>query len=522
MATVLLAGTVVLSGAVIASGDGDHALSSSSSTSSPLTGIDLNETLGLYTLTTASAPFRLTDVEPMTIIGPTEDVDGNPLTWSYQVTDGSLEDVTVSQSSNSFTITTGLENTSFTIQFTAQDGNGNSVSLVSSFTYISTAAAQGSFFASAAMGPLLGGLGNTYEGAVWVYNLSDLSSPTILSVPDDLEYGFFGRAVAFSDNKLFVVRSGGEPSERGVFVYETSDLSAAPTFLPAQNQTFDEQLSSISAKGNRVFVGTKYGYGDTSTQSGAIYVYNADDLTEAPIKLLSNRGADRFGWNSRAIGVTTDKVIIGAYSADQPSSNQGELNIFNLNDLSQAPIHFAPSLVDDADQFGYTVVADDTLVVASSRNDNSAKGSIWVFPSNDISNQSAINYQPADGQSSDYFGQHMALHDNYLIVASPYDDDNADMSGSVYIYNRSDLSTQPIKLLSPNAHASQRFGRSLEVAGDSLFVGSADNDEVGYQSGSVYVYNLNDLTEAPTRLKPSELRNNSEFSQATAGYSYSS
>jgi hypothetical protein len=116
----------------------------------------------------------------------------------------------------------------------------------------------------------------------------------------------------------------------------------------------------------------------------------------------------------------------------------------------------------------------------------------------------------------------MALHDNYLIVSSPYDDDNADMSGSVYIYNRSDLSTQPIKLLSPNAHASQRFGRSLEVAGDSLFVGSADNDEVGYQSGSVYVYNLNDLTEAPTRLKPSELRNNSEFSQATAGYSYSS
>lgn len=111
MATVLLAGTVVLQSTVIASGDGDHALSSSASTSSPLTGIDLNGTLGLYTLTSASAPFSLT--EQTTIIGPTEDVDGNALTWSHQVVSSS--------------------GSTHQVQFVAEDGSGNSATLTFTF-----------------------------------------------------------------------------------------------------------------------------------------------------------------------------------------------------------------------------------------------------------------------------------------------------------------------------------------------------------------------------------------------------
>lgn len=518
MATVLLAGTVVLSGTIISNADGDNVLSSSPTTSgSSLTGIDLNETLGLYTLTSATAPFILTDVEPITIIGPTEDVNGNPLTWSYQVTSGSLEDSTVSQSSSNFTITAGVESAEFTIQFTAQDGNGNSASLVSSFVYSSTAAAQGSFFASGATGPMIGSL--NYEGAVFVYDVSDLSaSPTQLNPPDNLQGGFFGKGVAFSDNKLFVVRSGGQLSEQGVFVYETSDLSSTPTFLPWPNQNNEEYPMGVFAKGNKAFVSSRYGHGNTSIQSGAIYVYDADNLTESPIKLLSTRGADRFGWNQTAIGVTSDKVIIGAYGADIPRSNQGEIHIYNLNDLTQSAIQFAPSSVEDADQFGHQVVADDTLVVVSSRNDNSGKGSVWVFPSTDISEQSGVNYEAPDGAPSDCFGQSLALHDDHLIVGAPFDDDDANQAGSVYVYDRSDLSAQPVKLTSPEPHASQRFGRSLAVAGDNLFVGSAD-EQSGYQSGSVYVYNLNNLSESPTKLHPGELRNNSEFSQSVAGYS---
>lgn len=515
MATVLLAGTVVLQSAVIASGDGDHALSSSASTSSPLTGIDLNDTLGLYTLTSSSAPLTLTDAEPITIIGPTEDVNGNALTWSYQVSVGSLEDSTVSQSSNNFTITAGVESASFTIQFIAQDGNGNSASLLASFIYSSTAAAQGSFYATSAIGPITGSL--NYEGAVWVYDVSDLSTPTLLNSPDNLSSGFFGRGVAFSDNKLFVLRSGGSLSEQGVFVYETSDLSSAPTFLPWPNQNNEEYPFNIVAKGNKVFVGSRYGHGNTSTQSGAIYVYNADNLTESPIKLLSTRGIDRFGWNP-AVAFTSDKVIVGAYGADHPEANQGEVHIYNLNDLTQPAIQFAPSAVNNSDQFGWAVVADDTSVIISSRNDNSGKGSFWVFPSTNISDSSGVNYQAPDGQNNDMFGQYMALHDDYLVVSSIGDDDVAETGGSVYVYDRNDLSAQPVKFTSPDPHDNQRFGRSLVVSGDNLFVGAAD-EQSGYQSGSVYVYNLNDLSETPTKLHPAGLRNNSEFSQFAAGYS---
>lgn len=111
MATVLLAGTVVLSGTIISNADGDNVLSSSASAPSPLTGIDLNETLGLYTLTSASAPFSLT--EQTTVMFPTEDVNGNTLTWSYQIVSSS--------------------GATHEIQFVAEDGNGNSAVQTFSF-----------------------------------------------------------------------------------------------------------------------------------------------------------------------------------------------------------------------------------------------------------------------------------------------------------------------------------------------------------------------------------------------------
>lgn len=114
MATVLLAGTAVLSGTIISNADGDNVLSSSPTTSgSPLTGININESLGIFNVTPASGPFVTTSEDPVTIIGPTEDVDGNPLTWSYQIT----------SSAGSY----------HTVQFIAEDGNGNNTSVTASF-----------------------------------------------------------------------------------------------------------------------------------------------------------------------------------------------------------------------------------------------------------------------------------------------------------------------------------------------------------------------------------------------------
>lgn len=114
MATVLLAGTVVLSGTIISNADGDNVLSASPTTSgSPLTGININESLGIFNVTPASGPFVTTSEDPVTIIGPTEDVDGNPLTWSYQIISSGGSD--------------------HTVQFIAEDGNGNNTSVTASF-----------------------------------------------------------------------------------------------------------------------------------------------------------------------------------------------------------------------------------------------------------------------------------------------------------------------------------------------------------------------------------------------------
>lgn len=61
------------------------------------------------------------------------DPEGFDLTWSYAVTSGSLEDTTVTQADNVFTVTPGTVDATFSLTFTVSDGN-NVVTDVNAFT----------------------------------------------------------------------------------------------------------------------------------------------------------------------------------------------------------------------------------------------------------------------------------------------------------------------------------------------------------------------------------------------------
>lgn len=73
------------------------------------------------------------DGTPTVITLNATDPEGFDLTWSYAVTSGSLEDTTVTQADNVFTITPGTVDATFGLTFTVSDGS-NVVTDVNSFT----------------------------------------------------------------------------------------------------------------------------------------------------------------------------------------------------------------------------------------------------------------------------------------------------------------------------------------------------------------------------------------------------
>ena len=60
--------------------------------------------------------------DPITITVTASDPEGVPLTWSHTVTSGTVEDTTITNVDNVFTITPGATTTSFNVTFTASDG----------------------------------------------------------------------------------------------------------------------------------------------------------------------------------------------------------------------------------------------------------------------------------------------------------------------------------------------------------------------------------------------------------------
>jgi len=89
-------------------------------------------------------------------------------------------------------------------------------------------------------------------------------------------------------------------------------------------------------------------------------------------------------------------------------------------------------------------------------------GSVYVYDANDLSAQ-PTKLSAFDGASGDKFGGSLDAFRNTIVVGAEEDDDNGDRSGSVYVYDASDLSAQPTKLTAFDAGEYATFGESVAV-----------------------------------------------------------
>ena len=151
------------------------------------------------------------------------------------------------------------------------------------------------------------------------------------------------------------------------------------------------------------------------------------------------------------------------------------------------------------DNFGHSIdISGDVAVVgASSDNEKgSGAGAAYVF-SRSVSDETwrrDAKLIASDASSNDRFGQSVAVSGNYVFVGAPYDDENGSQSRSVYVFKR-DASTntwsQTAKLTASNAAPNDQFGTSVAVNGDRALVGAPYKASAFGGSGVVYVFERN-------------------------------
>merc|ERR1719152_688729 len=97
----------------------------------------------------------------------------------------------------------------------------------------------------------------------------------------------------------------------------------------------------------------------------------------------------------------------------------------------------------------------------------------------------------SDAAASDYFGRSVAIDGNTIVVGADGDDDAGSKSGSAYVFRTSDSGAsydQVAKLTAADAAASDYFGVSVAIAGGTIVVGAYGDDDAGPLSGSAYVF----------------------------------
>ena len=219
------------------------------------------------------------------------------------------------------------------------------------------------------------------------------------------------------------------------------------------------------------------------------------------------------------------------------------------------------SNTDAGDQLGRAVVIDgDTLAVGARLEDSGANGvngnqadnegtsvgAVYVFARGTDGRWSQQAYiKPSNPDLTDFFGSSLALSGDTLAVAANFEDSNAvgpgggaaeqadnsaSASGAVYIFTRAgDVWSQQAYIKASNTEASDRFGESLALDGDTLAVGAfledsaatgvggdqADNLASG--AGAVYVFVRDGtLWTQQAYLKASNTEANDQFGFAVA------
>jgi uncharacterized protein YkuJ len=342
------------------------------------------------------------------------------------------------------------------------------------------------------------------SGAVYVFAFdgSGWSQQAYLKASNTGTFDVFGWRVALDGDTLAVGAPSEDSGARGVngdqnndlagnsgavYVFERTGTSWAQTaYLKASNaDAADEFGYSVALSGDTLAVGARgedsaaTGVGgdasdDTALDSGAAYVFvrSGGAWTEQAYLKASNASSnDQFGFS---IDVDGDSLVVGSIDeasaatgvngdeTDDSAPSAGAAYVFARSGNAWTQLaYLKASNTDAGDEFAWSLDLDgDRLAVGARREASAATG---------------VNGDQAD--------------------------DTAGASGAAYLFERSGSTwSQTAYLKASNADASDEFGYSVALAGDTLAVGARGEasaatgiggdplDDSAASSGAVYLF----------------------------------
>ncbi len=329
-------------------------------------------------------------------------------------------------------------------------------------------------------------------------------------------------------------------------------LLSQRAYLKASNTGASDEFGySVAISGDTVVVGA-YNEDSSATgvngeqndnsavNSGAAYVFTRDGTTwsqEAYLKASNAEAGDNFGYSVAIFG---DTIVVGAYGEDSaspivngdqndnstPSSGAAYVFVRSGTAWSQQA-YLKSATILRADMFGNSVaISGDTVVVGAYGEDSmstgvnstftkkaSLAGAAYVFTRDGTTWSQQAYLKASNTELGDYFGWSVAVSGDTVVVGAfgedshatgmngDQTDNSAVNSGAAYVFTRDGTTwSQQAYLKASNTGASDQFGFSAAIAGDTVVIGAEyedsqasgvngdENDDSATDSGAAYVF----------------------------------
>ncbi|MFN9986587.1 MAG: FG-GAP repeat protein, partial [Pirellula sp.] len=224
----------------------------------------------------------------------------------------------------------------------------------------------------------------------------------------------------------------------------------------------------------------------------------ADGLITLRCAQLTASDATQTAGFGLSVDADGNRVVVGAYQADTAGGHMAGAAYVYERTADGAWVEAAiltASNGRDLDNFGrFVAISGDRIVVTAPAADGSVGvdvGTVYVYSWNG-SSWIETQLSPFDGAASDWFGISADIDGDTIIVGSYFDDDKGSASGSVYVYQWSGSDwVYSQKLTASDGAANDQFGNSVAVDGQWMIIGSHLDDDTGSNSGSAYLFQWN-------------------------------
>jgi len=283
-------------------------------------------------------------------------------------------------------------------------------------------------------------------------------------------------------------------TEEGTFTYFICASQTSGKIIASDEAENDNFGRAVSISGDHIIVGAPYGDGAV-TDSGSAYIlsWNGTSWDEEELS-LDGADSDKIGCS---VCISGEWAIVGASSGDGVVADSGSAYILSWNGTSWDSQEIYAAGGAQWDYFGCSVsISGEWAVVGANGDGDFSTGAVYVFHWDGSSwTEYGDKLTAGDPATWDYFGSSVSISGDRLIVGAYGNDDNGSNSGSAYVFRLNEGTWVQEKKLTPSDSASgDEFGRSVCISGTRAIVGAHNNDDQGGSSGSAYIFKLNGST----------------------------